>query len=131
MKRCGGHTFCDVFCVSTICFPGQSQDFLLVTADSGNITIFDLRTRCFTELLLLPFGKTGIPRKEPGVSLAASPCGRSAMSRFLEKYKLAWTIGKTEALTPQLSAPIESSRSRCLVFGVAVLDVGYSGRKNM
>ena len=118
-------TFCHVYSVKTLSFPGSTIDYLVITSDSGNITIIDLKGEKFQKLICVPFGRTGMRRFEPGYYLNISPCGRAIFTASLEKYKVAWEIIQTENLAPQLGPPIDLPRSHCFVYCSVALDVGY------
>lgn len=118
-------TFCHVYSVKTLSFPGSTIDYLVITSDSGNITIIDLKGEKFQKLICIPFGRTGMRRFEPGYYLNISPCGRAIFTASLEKYKVAWEIIQTENLAPQLGPPIDLPRSHCFVYCSVALDVGY------
>ncbi|KAH0792774.1 pre-mRNA-splicing factor rse1 [Histomonas meleagridis] len=118
-------TFCHVFSVATISLPESTQDFLVVTSDSGDITVFDLTNKIFTQLFSIPYARTGMRRYEPGPYLSVSPCGRAIFSSSLEKYKVAFSISKSKNGKPSLSAPIEFVKSHSFIHSCVSLDVGY------
>lgn len=118
-------TFCHVYSVKTLSFPESTHDYLVVTADSGNITILDLLGEKFTQVICIPFGRTGMRRFEPGYYLNVSPCGRAIFTTSLEKYKVAWEIIQTENFAPKIGPPIDLPRSHCIVYCSVALDVGY------
>ena len=123
-------TFCHVLNVQTLSFPGEEDsknfhDFLGLIADSGNITIADLSGDGYKEIICIPYGRTGMRRMEPGFYFNISLCGRAIFAAALEKYKIAWPIAQNDQAIPEISAPIETTRSHAFVYHTVALDVGY------
>ncbi|OHT00949.1 CPSF A subunit region family protein [Tritrichomonas foetus] len=118
-------TFCHLFNVKTLSFPGSIHDYLAMTSDSGNITIADLKNDDITIVACFPFARTGMRRMEPGYYFNISPCGRAILTSALEKYKVAWPVNQSDDKSPQILPPIETTRSHSIVHCSVALDVGY------
>ena len=121
--------YAHIFNIAALLLPELKRSHLVISSDSGNIVILDLKDCKFTPLVSIPYGRTGLRKEEPGIYLSVSPCGRAIFSSALEKFKLAWTVSKDEKENPVLSAPLENTRNKTFVYSTVALDVGYESPK--
>lgn len=104
-------------------FPGTSQDVLVVTSDSGALSV--LQFKPFAILHNATFGKTGCRRSTPGQYLATDPKGRAVMVSAVEKRKLVYILNRNADGKTTLSSPLEAHRTRNLTLATVGLDNGY------
>jgi splicing factor 3B subunit 3 len=104
-------------------FPGTSHDVLVVTSDSGALSV--LQFQPFAVLHNVTFGKTGCRRATPGQYLAADPKGRAVMVSAVEKRQLVYVLNRTADGKTTLSSPLEAHRTRNLILATVGLDNGY------
>jgi splicing factor 3B subunit 3 len=129
-------------CIQPLRFLGQSIDHLLVTSDSGNMSVllFNKERNEWQVVHCEAFGKSGIRRVTPGQYLAREPHGRAFMVAALEKQKLVYVLNRavasgsssavslssnTNPLALTISSPLEAHKSRVLLFDVIGLDNGF------
>jgi splicing factor 3B subunit 3 len=132
-------------CVQPLRFLGQNIDHLLVTSDSGNMSVllFHKERNEWQVAHNEAFGKSGVRRISPGQYLAREPHGRAFMVAALEKQKLVYVLNRavssssgssaaansslssTSPLGLTISSPLEAHKSRVLLFDVIGLDNGF------
>lgn len=106
---------------------GSGKDYLLMTSDSGNLSVLelDLPNSKFNALFIEPFAKSGIRRLSPGMDIAVDPKGRSALLTAIEKNKLCYVFNRDSSNNLTVSSPLEANRSKMLTLQCIGLDVGY------
>ncbi|OTA68782.1 hypothetical protein K449DRAFT_451182 [Hypoxylon sp. EC38] len=107
---------------------GSTKDYIIVTADSGRITVLELLAtkNCFSRVHLETFGRSGVRRITPGQYLAADPKGRACLVASLEKNKFIYVLNRNTQAELTISSPLEAHRHGTLVLSLVALDVGYA-----
>ena len=102
-------------------------DYLIVTSDSGRITILDYNREQnrFNRVHLETYGKSGVRRVIPGEYLAVDPKGRACMVASVEKNKIVYVLNRNAQAELTISSPLEAHRPQTLVFDLIAMDVGY------
>lgn len=117
--------------LSIICELGAEWliDYLIVTSDSGRITILQYlaEKNAWDRMQLETFGKSGARRVVPGQYLAIDPEGRACMIASLEKNKLVYNMNRSQEKENAvlISSPLEAHKSQTLVFSLVALSVGW------
>lgn len=120
--------FANLEALEKIRMAGTEKDLLVITSDSGNLTIaeLDLNTWRFVPLLQEPHSKSSLRRITPGQYLSVDPNNRAVMIAALEKTKLVYKVementeGKLE-----LASPLEVTSNNFLTLALCALDTGY------
>lgn len=107
--------------------PGTRRDYLVVTSDSGSISVLsaDAATGTFKRVHCEPFGKSGCRRIVPGQFLACEPRGRACMVGAIEKQKFAYVLNRDAEENLTISSPLEAHKSSFATFALSSLDVGF------
>jgi len=103
-------------------------DYIIITSDSGRITIVEFlpAQNKFNRLHLETFGKSGVRRVIPGQYLAVDPKGRACLIASAEKNKLVYVLNRNSQAELTISSPLEAHRPQSLVFALVALDVAFS-----
>jgi splicing factor 3B subunit 3 len=106
----------------------KSADYIIITSDSGRITIVEFipSQNKFSRLHLETFGKSGVRRVIPGQYLAVDPKGRACLTASVEKNKLVYVLNRNSQAELTISSPLEAHKAQTLVFALVALDVGYA-----
>lgn len=106
---------------------GSHQDYLIITSDSGNLTLvkYDKEKKDFVTLSNEPYYKTGTRRLSPGDYVAIDGKSRACMVASLEKTRFVYTFRRDGDGLLSMSSPIDASKSKLLTFDICALDVGF------
>ncbi|KAJ9093536.1 pre-mRNA-splicing factor rse1 [Naganishia friedmannii] len=107
---------------------GQGKDYLILTSDSGRLSILEFEmhpTPHFVSLYQETYGKTGARRMVPGQWLAADPKGRSVMVGSLDKAKLVYILNRNAEGKLFPSSPLEAHKPQAIISAMIGCDVGY------
>ncbi|TIB68603.1 hypothetical protein E3P77_00973 [Wallemia ichthyophaga] len=104
---------------------GSKKDFIVLTSDSGNLTVLELVAEKLVVLHCETYGKSGIRRIIPGQFLTCDPKGRSLMIASLDKSKLVYILNRDNHANLTLSSPLEANRSHCITHHISAVDTGY------
>ncbi|ODV76761.1 uncharacterized protein CANTADRAFT_27538 [Suhomyces tanzawaensis NRRL Y-17324] len=106
---------------------GQSRDLLVITGDSGKLSIleFNRQTLQFQPVLQQTYGKSGQNRLSQGSYLAIDPQGRAICLSALEKNKLIYKIQASPRGLLEVSAPLEASSKNVLTLSITALDTEF------
>lgn len=121
-------TFSSIRCLTVFKVSGSTKDCIVVTSDSGNLTILTVNARndLFEPMHNEPFAKTGITRLTPGEYMSVDDKGRALMLSAIEKNKLVYVANmEPETNKIMISSPLEANKSKSLTFFTCGLDVGY------
>ena len=107
--------------------PGASKDHVVVSSDSGKVSVLEYNKAQgkFVVLQCETFGKTGIRRITPGEYLAADMKGRAIMVGAVEKQKFVYVFNRDAAARLTISSPLEAHRSQTINFDIVAVDVGF------
>lgn len=121
------HAFAHVQRLDSIRLPGTRIDYVLMTSDSGNLSLLlaDFATRAFKIIHCEPFGKTGVRCAVPSQYLASDPRGRAVCIAALEKVKLVYILNRVSGVHPSVSSPLEVHKSNTMTHALAAVDVGF------
>lgn len=124
---CEQDTFGIVRGVSACRIPGTGADQLLLSSDSGRITMieYDATKNQFKQIHLETFGKSGVRRTVPGQYLASDPRGRCLMLASTEKNKVVYIVNRSSEGNVVISSPHEANQWASLCFGITALDTGW------
>ncbi|KAF2769382.1 hypothetical protein EJ03DRAFT_327440 [Teratosphaeria nubilosa] len=113
--------------VSAFRIPGTSTDQLVISSDSGRVSVlqYDAKANKFDKVKLETFGKSGVRRMIPGQYLASDGRGRCTMLASAEKNKVVYIYQRTAEGTITISSPHEANTWASLCFGVCALDTGW------
>lgn len=121
----------DVFGITRSCasfrIPGTSTDQLVVSSDSGRITMltYDHEKQKFNRVHLETYGKSGIRRTIPGHYMASDSRGRCIMLASVEKNKVVYMMNRHADGNIIMSSPHEANQWGSLCFGICALDTGW------
>ncbi|GEQ70430.1 hypothetical protein JCM33374_g4107 [Metschnikowia sp. JCM 33374] len=120
--------FANIESLSKIRMAGTEKDLLVLTSDSGNLTVaeFNSDTCRFVPLLQEPHSKSALRRISPGQYLSADPNNRAIMVAAMEKNKLVYKVEmeNTRGML-ELSSPLEVTSKNFLTLSLCALDTGY------
>lgn len=111
-------------CIDKMRFAGLQQDLLVITSDSGELTIAKLDKAQFVPIFRQPHSKNGFRRLTPGEYLCVEPRSRAVMLGALERNKFVYRIEEVEG-QPRLSAPLQSVEKDVFTLQVCALDTGF------
>lgn len=114
--------------LQTIRPPGSRIDYILISSDSGALTILtaDSSTRSFSVVHSEVYGKSGCRRAVPAQYLTCDPRGRAVVLAALEKAKIAYVLNRdAAALHPTVSSPLDFQRPNVMTHDLTGLDVGF------
>lgn len=119
--------FATIRAISAFRLPATRRDYLVVTSDSGSITVLspDVATATFRQVHCEPFGRSGCRRVIPGQFLACEPRGRACMISAIERCKFAYVLNRDPQDNLTISSPLESHKSSCTTYALQPLDVGF------
>ncbi|WBW74987.1 U2 snRNP-associated protein, WD repeat protein Sap130 [Schizosaccharomyces osmophilus] len=114
--------------VAPLRLTGFKRDYLIVTSDSGRITVlqYDLGLNKLVPVYQEAFGKSGIRRVVPGEYLAVDAKGRAAMVASVEKSKLVYVLNRDSEADLTISSPLEAHKAGVICFSLVGLDTGYA-----
>lgn len=107
---------------------GMGKDYIVLSSDSGRLSIIELvisPTPHFESLYQEVYGKSGSRRTIPGQFLAVDPKGRSAMFGAVEKQKLCYILNRNTEGKVYPSSPLEAHKNHTLVVHMIACDTGY------
>ncbi|RSH89543.1 pre-mRNA-splicing factor rse1 [Saitozyma podzolica] len=107
---------------------GMTKDYILLSSDSGRMSIIEFvvsPTPHFESLYQEVFGKSGSRRVVPGQFLAVDPKGRSCMFGAVEKSKLVYVLNRNSEGKLFPSSPLEAHKNHTLVTHLIAVDQGY------
>jgi splicing factor 3B subunit 3 len=121
------NTFSIVRALSPFRLPGSKEDFVLVSSDSGKVSLLkaDELAGCFKRVHLETFGYSGCRRIIPGELAVVDPRGRAVMLAAVEKRKLVWVLSRDGAGDVSISSPLEASKAHSFCFSACGVDVGF------
>lgn len=113
--------------VAAFRIPGTSTDQLILSSDSGRLTMlnYDAAKNAFKRIHQETFGKSGIRRTVPGQYLASDPRGRCCMLASAEKNKVVYIVNRNAEGGILISSPHEANSWATLCFAVCALDTGW------
>ncbi|KAK5122599.1 hypothetical protein LTR85_003862 [Meristemomyces frigidus] len=113
--------------VTAFRIPGTPTDQLIVSSDSGRLTMlnYDHTKNTFKRVHLETFGKSGVRRTVPGQYLASDPRGRCCMLASAEKNKVLYIVNRNSEGAIMISSPHEANQWASLCFAVCALDTGW------
>ncbi|KAF5984622.1 pre-mRNA-splicing factor rse-1 [Fusarium coicis] len=114
--------------VASFRLAGSSKDYIVVSSDSGSITVLEYLSshNRLSRVLLETYGKSGVRRIVPGEYLAVDPRGRACMIASVEKNKLIYVLNRNAEAELTMSSPLEAHKDGVLVLSLVALEVGYS-----
>lgn len=114
--------------VAPLRLTGFKRDYLVVTSDSGRITIleYNVEKNKLVPIYQETFGKSGIRRVVPGEYLAIDAKGRAAMIASVEKNKLVYVLNRDSEANLTISSPLEAHKANNICFHLIGLDTGYA-----
>ena len=106
---------------------GSSQDLVVVTSDSGNLSILQFNSRLSKFVLVdqHPYAKNGFTRLNQGHSVSVDPSNRVVLLSALEKNKLLYKFESHHDNIVQLSSPLTSVHKNIVTFHITALDTGF------
>lgn len=106
---------------------GAKEDYLIVTSDSGRISILEYieDENTWNRVQLETYGKSGARRVIPGQYLAADPMGRACMVASVEKNKLVYVLNRNTQTALTISSPLEAHKPQTLVYALISLDTQW------
>lgn len=106
---------------------GTSYDLLVITSDSGNLTIAKLNpnTQHFESIIEEPHSKNGLRSLTPGEYLDIDPMNRAIMISAVERTKFIYRI-QVEDEVPTLSSPLESYNNNLVTINTCAIDNEYN-----
>eukprot|EP00301_Raphidiophrys_heterophryoidea_P027109 c9493_g1_i1.p1 GENE.c9493_g1_i1~~c9493_g1_i1.p1 ORF type:complete len:1229 (+),score=405.94 c9493_g1_i1:73-3759(+) len=104
---------------------GATTDYIIVSSDSGKITILEVADSQFKKVHLETFGKSGCRRIVAGEYVAVDPSGRACMVAAIEKQKFVYVLNRDAGARLTISSPLEGHRNSTFVFHCVGVDVGY------
>ncbi|KAJ9100377.1 pre-mRNA-splicing factor rse1 [Naganishia adeliensis] len=125
---CGMEVFGGVRNMVAFKLTGQGKDYLILSSDSGRLSILEFEmhpTPHFVSLYQETYGKTGARRMVPGQWLAADPKGRSVMVGSLDKAKLVYILNRNAEGKLFPSSPLEAHKPQAIISAMVGCDVGY------
>lgn len=113
--------------IDKIRMAGTTKDLLVITADSGMLTILTLQTSMrFVPIVQAPHSKNSLRRLTPGEYLCVEPRGRAIFVAAVERDALAYKVEKDESGSSMaLSSPLTISTKDNLTLCVCALDTNY------
>ena len=106
---------------------GEDIDHIVMTADSGAVTVLSLEGSTLTIVSQTFFGKTGCRRVVPGQMVACETSdngGRVMMVAASEKQKLVFKVGRGEDNSFVTSSALSVNQGRTITFDSVATDVG-------
>ncbi|TIC28406.1 hypothetical protein E3Q11_01879 [Wallemia mellicola] len=104
---------------------GSKKDFIVVSSDSGKLTVLELVGDKLVVLHSETYGKTGVRRIIPGQFLTCDPKGRSLMIASLDKSKLVYILNRDNQANLTISSPLEANRNNSITHHITAVDTGY------
>ncbi|PVU92157.1 hypothetical protein BB561_003999 [Smittium simulii] len=106
---------------------GGSKDYIILTADSGAITILEYLPdkNIFSITQQEYFGRSGFRRLIPGQYLTSDPRGRAVMIGASEKQKFVYILNRDSEANLTISSPLEAHKNHTICFDCVGVDVGY------
>lgn len=113
-------------CIQPFRTTHEKKDRLIVTSDSGKISILEYQPdrNKFICLHAEPYGKTGVRRVVPGQYLAVDPKGRACIIASVEKNKFVYVLNRDQESNVTISSPLEAHTQKTLVYEITAMDVG-------
>ncbi|GMK57012.1 hypothetical protein CspeluHIS016_0308520 [Cutaneotrichosporon spelunceum] len=125
---CSSEAFGTVRDLSAVRLAGMTKDYIVLSSDSGRLSIIELvihPTPHFESLYQEVYGKSGSRRTIPGQFLAADPKGRAVMYGAVEKAKLVYILNRNAEGKLFPGSPLEAHKAHTIVTSLASLDTGY------
>ncbi|EIW73243.1 hypothetical protein TREMEDRAFT_37240 [Tremella mesenterica DSM 1558] len=122
---CTAEAFGTVRSVAGFRLAGMTKDYILLSSDSGRMSIIEFvvtPTPHFESLYQEVFGKSGSRRVVPGQFLAVDPKGRSCM---FAASKLVYVLNRNSEGKLFPSSPLEAHKNHALITHVIGVDQGY------
>ena len=120
-------TFANNVSISKLCFDNIAKNYLVLTSDSGNLTLLEYNSKLnkFIDLNNEIFYKTGLRRLSPCKYSCIDPKGRAIMISAIEKNKLIFPLSNNDNDNNIIiSSPIEANRDNILTYDIKSIDVG-------
>lgn len=114
--------------IGAIRVAGSNISRVVVTSDSGAIAVLqaDNKLKCFQQIHIETFGKTGNRRVVPSAYLAVEPKGRAIMIGAIERSKFVYQFTKTtQSEEVKISSPLEANKSSSVCLDMVALDVDF------
>lgn len=113
--------------IDKIRMAGTTKDLLVVTADSGMLTVLLLQDSMrFVPIVQAPHSKNSLRRLTPGEYLCVEPRGRAIFVAAIERDALTYKVEKDEnGSSIALSSPLTISTKNNLTLSVCALDTNY------
>ena len=122
-------TFAQIRKISKFRPLGNKTDFLILTSDSGKLTIlsFYIKNEKIEYKILISqiITKTGCRRISQGYYLASDPKGRALLLASTEKNKIAFLTKRENLDDFAISSPIEANLENLICFDIVGIDIGY------
>ncbi|WOO84633.1 Pre-mRNA-splicing factor RSE1 [Vanrija pseudolonga] len=125
---CSSEAFGNVRDVKAFRLAGMSKDYIVLSSDSGRLSILELvitPTPHFESLYQEVYGKSGSRRTVPGQFLAVDPKGRAAMYAAVEKSKLVYILNRNSEGKLFPSSPLEAHKNHSILTDLVACDTGY------
>lgn len=105
---------------------GYNYDLLVVTSDSGNLTVAKMnQERQFESIIEEPHSKNGLRSITPGEYLAIDPMNRAIMIGAVERTKFVYRVHVEDGI-PKLSSPLESYNHGLITIDTCAIDTEYN-----
>ncbi|KAK6464643.1 CPSF A subunit region-domain-containing protein [Scheffersomyces coipomensis] len=114
-----------VNCIDKLRIIGTQRDLLVLTSDSGNLSILEYKDNKFISNYQIGITKSGFSRINPGEYLLVDPQNRCILVGAIEKNKLIYRIQSNEDGKLELSSPLEVNTKHLLTVNMTALDSEY------
>lgn len=103
---------------------GFEKDLLVITSDSGNLTICELKDLGFEPIIQEPHSKNGLRSLTPGEYLDIDPKNRAIMISATERRKLVYRVHVENGVV-SLSSPLEAPIAKGFTISTCSVDNGF------
>ncbi|EGV63707.1 pre-mRNA-splicing factor rse1 [Yamadazyma tenuis] len=104
---------------------GFDRDLLVITSDSGNLTVCEFKHEEFVPLFHEPHSKNGLRSITPGEYLDIDPHNRAIMISAVERNKLLYRV-HVENERVSLSSPLECLSNNTFTLCTCAVDNGFN-----
>lgn len=113
--------FAHIYSIAKLSIGDNPFDYLVVSSDSGNITVFECLLSKFKPIISLPFGRSGLKSLEPGYFLSVSPSGNAILLSAVDKNKIAWPVVENAENVFLLMDPVENNKKNTYTYSTVAL----------